>query len=96
MVDKPFVFGGSPESLFPPGTPVVVRQSGTRHGHPSFSEVVGVVETWEELATGSWFAHGRQDKLWLHRIKLRKADGEIALLVIDDSTSIGRLEAAKG
>ena len=55
---------------------------------------VGVVEAWEELPTGSWYAHGAKDKLWLTRLKLRKVDGELTLLVIDDSTSIAKLEAA--
>ena len=63
--------------------------------HDSYeAEVVGIVESWEELPTGSWYAHGRQDKLWLKRLKLRKADGEITLLVLDDSTQIAKLEAS--
>jgi hypothetical protein len=58
------------------------------------AEVVGAVEAWEDRPTGSWHAHGKYDKLWLRRLKLRKADGEITLLVIDDATRIARIEAA--
>ena len=82
------------QSLFPPGTPVCVRQTVRRRDRSYEAEVVGVVEAWEELPTGSWYAHGRKDKLWLKRLKLRKADGEVTLLVIDDRTEIARLEAA--
>ena len=80
--------------FFPPGTPVCVRQTVERRGRPIEAEVIGVVEAWAELPTGSWYAHSPKGKLCLTRLKLRKADGEITLLVIDDSTTIAKLEAA--
>ena len=84
------------ERLFPPGTPVFVKQEVRRREVLGSyeAEVVGVVEAWEEHPTGSWYAHGKDDKLWLKRLKLRKADGEITLLVIDNATQIARIEAA--
>ncbi len=82
------------EEQFPPGTPVRVTQVSRRRDQSIESCAVGVVEAWEELPTGSWYAHGVKDKLWLTRLKLRKVDGELTLLVIDDSTSIAKLEAA--
>ena len=81
-----------PTEDFPPGTPVRVRQVTARRGGPIEVETVGVVNQWEVLPTGSWYAHGKNDKLWLVRLKLRKLDGEISLLVIDDGTSISKLE----
>jgi len=81
------------ESQFPPGTPVCVRATVRRRDHDSVAEVVGVVESWDVLSTGSWYAHGKNHKLWLPRLKLRKADGEMTLLVIDNATEIARLEA---
>ena len=83
----------TPELLFPLGTPVCVTLTVDRRGQPFESQVVGVVEAWESLPTGSWFVHGRKDRLWLKRLKLRKVDGEISLLVLDDLTAIARLEA---
>ncbi len=83
------------ESLFPAGTPVVVTLITERRGRALRTEAVGVVEAWEELPTGSWFAHGKDDRLWLKRLRLRKADGEVTSLVIDDSTAIAKLEPAK-
>jgi len=80
---------------FPPGTPVCVRQVTRMRAEDFETEVVGVVEAWEHRPTGSWFAHGKNHKLWLKRLKLRKSDGEITALVIDDQTYIAKREAAK-
>ncbi len=79
---------------FPPGTPVCVRQVTRMRTGDFESEVVGVVEAWEDQPTGSWYAHGKDSKLWLRRLKLRKSDGEISLIVVDDETYIAKLEAA--
>ncbi len=86
----------SPEFSFPPGTPVCVTEITQRRGRAVEVETVGVVESWDDLPTGSWFAHGKKDRLWLRRLRLRKVDGEITLLVVDDGTSIAKLEPAKG
>lgn len=53
--------------------------------------IEGVIESIEPRKTGSWFAHGRDDKLWLQRMLLRKADGEQVLLNVDAGTEITRL-----
>lgn len=82
------------ETLFPPGTPVCVRQSVDRRGRNVRTELVGVVEEWEKKPTGSWYAHGQYCRYWLHRLKLRKTDGELTLIKIDDHTEIAKLEAA--
>jgi len=82
-----------PEHLFPVGTPVCVNTKTWRRDRATQTRTIGTVEAWEELPTGSWYAHGRKDRLWLRRLKLRKVDGEISLLVVDDATSIARLEA---
>ncbi len=81
------------DSQFPPGTPVCVTQVIALRGQDITTEIVGVIEAWEELPTGSWYAHGKDDKLWLRRLKLRKVDGEITLLIVDSGTSIAKLEA---
>ena len=80
--------------LFPTGTPVRVRQMMTHRGQAVPVDVVGTVESWEDKPTGSWYAHGKKDRLWLKRLKLRKVDGEFTNLVIDDSTHIARLESS--
>ena len=82
------------KAQFPRGTPVCVRETVRRRGRDSVANVVGVVESWDMLPTGSWYAQGKDNKLWLARLRLRKADGEITLLVIDDATEIAQLQAA--
>lgn len=82
------------EAQFPSGTPVCITATTQRRGRPIEARVIGVIESWDQLPTGSWFVHGRDDKLWLDRVRLRKVDSEITLLVIDDATSIARLEPA--
>jgi len=84
-----------PETFFPAGTPVVVWQRVDGRDLSFRTEVVGVVEEWSDLPTGSWYAHGHKDKLWLKRLRLRKVDGEVTLLVLDSHTEIARLEAKK-
>ena len=80
------------QSQFPPGTPVCVKQQVDRRDQAYQAEVVGVVESWEECPTGSWLANSPGGKLQLNRLRLKKADGELVLLVIDDSTEIAKLE----
>jgi len=83
-----------PESQFPPGTPVRVVQVVMKRDESYEAQVDGVVEAWETQPTGSWFAHGKNHKLWLKRLRLRKADGELTSVVIDDRTSVAKIEPA--
>lgn len=83
-----------PEQMFPVGTPVCITETVRRRDRETQTRTCGTVEQWEQLPTGSWFAHGKKDRLWLRRLKLRKVDGENSLLIVDDSTSIAKLEAA--
>jgi hypothetical protein len=80
-----------PEQL-PTGTPIRVIEQ-VHQTDPSYgAETVGVVEAWKEEPTGAWYAHSRNGKLWLQRLTLRKADGELTTLVIDNHTKIYPLE----
>jgi hypothetical protein len=83
------------ESKFPPGTPVRVREVTRMRDDDFVTETVGVVVSWGDKPTGSWYAHGKNDKLWLRRLTLRKADGELTTVVVDDQTYVAKLEAAK-
>ena len=51
-------------------------------------EVVGTVLSVQSEPTGSWHAGGKNDKLWLNRIRLRKEDGEITSVVVDQHTRV--------
>lgn len=50
--------------------------------------VEGVVESVKPEKTGSWYAHGKDDKLWLVRIRVRKASGELTTLVVDQNSRV--------
>jgi hypothetical protein len=71
-----------------PGTRVKVTQqiAGRYYAWPT--EVVGTVVSYQQKPTGSWYAHSRNDKLWLDRLTIRKDDGEITTLNLDEYSAI--------
>jgi hypothetical protein len=86
---------------FPEGTPVIVKEeSRTGRGVFVSSEIVGTVIAWRHEATGAWYAKNGDPNtpntaghLQLLRLSLRKVDGEMTDLVIDDHSSIAELKA---
>ena len=48
----------------------------------------GVITRYHQAKTGSWFAHAKDDQLWLDRLELKLDDGEIAILNLDQYTVI--------
>jgi len=48
----------------------------------------GVITRFQQAKTGSWFAHAKDDQLWLDRLELRLDDGEITVLNLDQYTVI--------
>ena len=50
--------------------------------------VTGTVVRYEQAKTGSWYAHAKDDRLWLDRLVLRKDDGEIIVCNLDKYTCI--------
>lgn len=71
-----------------PGARISVTQQIPARDHVWTSNVTGTVIEFDQQKTGSWFAHSRDDKLWLDRLVLRKDDGEITTLNLDDYTHI--------
>jgi len=72
-----------------PGQRVTVTQQVQHKGWTA--SVTGVIESLEQRKTGSWYAHAKDDKLWLDRLVLKKDDGEIVVCNLDPYT---RVEAA--
>lgn len=71
-----------------PGKKVrVIQTIRTREGMWR-TQIEGEVVTFNPQPTGSWFAHGKNDKYWLPRLRLKRADGEIVDLIIDDESEI--------
>ena len=77
----------------PPGTRVKVTQQIAARDHTWTSEIRGTVMEYEQQQTGSWFAHSKDDRLWLDRLRIRKDDGELTTLNLDVNSHI-EVEAA--
>ena len=77
-----------------PGAKVVVTQQIPARDRTWTNQVIGTVVSHDQRKTGSWYAHSKDDKLWLDRLVLRKEDGEITTLILDDYTHIEVQSAA--
>ncbi len=77
---------------FTPGQRVRVTQQTPRQLQTWTIKVEGTVQRAEQRKTGSWFAHARDDKLWLDRLVLKKDDGEIVVVNMDQFTHIDLLD----
>ena len=85
-----------PTDQFTPGMRVrVTQQIPQRDGDCWTTTVEGAVTRFAQAKTGSWFAHAKDDKLWLDRLTLRKDDGEISELVLDRYTHVEIVDAAE-
>ena len=93
----PAADAASPLSRLVPGqrirvTQQVVRQGagmGVGAGEGTFTaSVEGTIVKIGQQKTGSWYAHSRDGKLWLDRVELRKPDGELIVLNVDQYTHI--------
>src|SRR4051794_28228367 len=71
-----------------PGAAVKVTQQIAGRDYTLTSETRGVVVEYSQKETGSWYAHSKNDKLWLDRLTLRKPDGEITTLNLDDYSAV--------
>lgn len=75
-------------TLPPPGTRVRVTQQLPRRDGALTNSVEGVITRFQQAKTGSWYAHARDDQLWLDRLELRLDDGELVILNLDQYTVI--------
>lgn len=68
---------------YKPGQRVRVTQQVPRQSGPMTTTVEGTVLRFGQQKTGSWFAHSKDDKLWLDRLELQKDDGELVVVNLD-------------
>lgn len=71
-----------------PGQRVRVVQAIDRREGGWRCEVVGLVQAIEVDKTGSWYAHAKDNRLWLRRVRLIKDDGEITVVNVDQWTEV--------
>ncbi len=75
-----------------PGQRVRVHQMIDRRARDWHCRVEGVVQAAEVSKTGSWYAHGKDDKLWLRRVRLVKDGGELTVLNLDRWSEVELLD----
>ena len=71
-----------------PGVNVRVIQQIAARNYTWTSDIRGTVVEYRQKQTGSWYAHAKDDKLWLDRLTLRKADGELITLNLDEYSHV--------
>ncbi|MDQ3440823.1 MAG: hypothetical protein M3478_10790 [Planctomycetota bacterium] len=79
-----------------PGARVKVTQQIAARDHTLTSEIRGTITAYEQKPTGSWFAHSKDDKLWLDRLTLRKDDGEMTTLNLDAASHVEIEDQGRG
>ena len=82
-------------ALYEPGSLVRVTQQIPRRTDTYTTSVTGTVLRQERQNSGSWFARNKRDKVWLDRLLLQKADGEITILNLDSYTAVEVLTGPK-
>ncbi len=80
-------------TILAPGTRVRVTQQLPAVQRVETTTVDGTVVRYRQAMTGSWYAHSLHDKLWLDRLELRKEDGELVVLNLDQYTVIQAMPA---
>ena len=78
------------------GQRVRITQTIDRRDQDWQTAVVGVVQAVEQQKTGSWYAHAKDDKYWLQRVRLVKEDGEVTVLNVDARAKIELLDTTGG
>lgn len=71
-----------------PGQRVRVTQQTPRLSGSQSISVEGVVVQAGQQKTGSWFAHSKDNKLWLDRLEIRKDDGELVVVNLDQYSRV--------
>ena len=85
----------TPESLAP-GTRVRITKQVARQGQALLNAVEGVVVRFDQRKTGSWYAHAKDDRLWLDRLEIEKDDGEVYVCNVEPHTRIEVVSAEGG
>ena len=71
-----------------PGARVVITQQIPHRDRVWSQTVKGTIRSYQQKQTGSWYAHSKNDKLWLDRLMIEKDDGEITVLNLDNYTHV--------
>lgn len=89
--DRARIYCGLMTTLHPSykiGQKVRVTQQTPRQSGSLTIAIEGVIVKFEQQKTGSWFAHARDNKLWLDRLELRRDDGEQVVVNLDQYSRV--------
>lgn len=85
------------QPAYQPGDRVRVTQQVPHlgNGDATFTTkpIEGVVVSYSQAKTGSWYAHSKDHKLWLDRLEVRREDGELVVINLDQYSSVEILES---
>ena len=70
------------------GSKVKVVQQIAARDYTWTTEVIGTVVAFEQKKTGSWYVHSKDKCLWLDRLTVKKADGELSVLNLDQYSRV--------
>ena len=76
-----------------PGQLVRVTQQIPQGTATWTTDVEGEVVAFRQAKTGSWFAHAKDDRLWLDRLEIRRADGEVVVFNLDRFSRVDVLDS---
>ena len=71
-----------------PGMTVEVTQQIPQRDDTWTNVIRGKVVRFTQSKTGAWYAHAKDDKLWLDRLTLEAEDGEIIDLSLDPNSVV--------
>lgn len=78
----------SNDPSFQAGDRVRVLQQIPQRDEVWTATLEGVCVRREQKKTGSWYAHAKDDRLWLDRLMIRKDDGEEVWINLDGYTHV--------
>jgi hypothetical protein len=77
------------KSIVPGARVVVTQQIARRQADRAWANrVAGTVVEYVQKPTGSWFAHGKNEKLWLDRLKIKMDSGELTTVILDEYSHV--------
>lgn len=82
----------TPAINYKPGMRVRVTQQIAFGARATTAVVEGVILRFGQQKTGSWYAHAKDARLWLDRLELRKDDGEIVVVNLDQFSRVEVVE----
>lgn len=75
-----------------PNQQIRVDQTIRRREGAWTTSIEGTILEILDAPTGSWYAHSPNDRYWLRRIRLRKSNGEVTMISLDEDSVVSVLQ----